>query len=206
MYISPCWPRIPALSLILAALLPGHAGAAPPSEPVSLERLYADFAFARHAKDFPPDRDTLRRCQRAKDQTCLRLYRKVVSARQQILARVSATGLRENLALIRQACLQADPPAKSLACSGAVMAWAYYRAPALDAQLLSEVQALDDALRAHLFNEDATWLGLRPAPQRWADYLQHAPIAWPTPEAKRIALANLHTPPPPPSWLQLPWR
>ena len=190
--------------IVLAATQVGAAE--PPSEPPALERIYADFALARHAKDFPPDRDALRRCQRAKDKTCLRLYRKVVSARQQILARVSAAGLRENLALIRQSCQQPEPPAKSFACSGAVMAWAYYREPALDAQLLVEVQALDDALRSHVFNEDDTWLGLRPAPQRWADYLQRAPIAWPTPEAKRIAIANLHTPPPPPTWLQLPWR
>lgn len=206
MQILSCWLRMLVVPLLFAALLPSHADAAPPRQALSPVRLYADFALARHAKDFPPDRDALRRCQRAKDAPCLRLYRKVLSARQQILARVSEPGLRENLALIRQFCRQAEEPASSLACSGAVMAWAFYRDPALDALLLAEVQALDDALRSHVFNEDDTWLGLRPAPQRWAAYLQHAPLAWATPEAKRIALANLHTPPPPPSWLSLPWR
>lgn len=170
-------------------------------EASQVENIFAQFSLADTGLNFPPTKEVLAGCKKAKEKGCLNTFKRAMNAKKLIAANVSEKKLIETLLVINRACHPANKPSNSLACNGALISLFFYKNSAFDSIILAALKNMSVQDRSFIFNSYFHWYGNRPDPKPWIDYIQSAPIEWTTSESKRITLEYFTTPVPPPYWL-----
>lgn len=167
-----------------------------------LKELFATLYLGDHGLDYPPSEATLQLCKSNKNESCLQVYDLVKSAAQKLVAMKSETALAATFDVIRRSCGSADENTANFICHGALMSFYFYSEIEYDSKILGFIETLPISTQSEIMNSGLAWLHNRPAPKRWLEYLNSAPIEWQFEGSKEQATAMLSNKIAPPLWAQ----
>lgn len=145
---------------------------------VVLKESFSGIYLSRYSKDYPFTKDVLGHCIKNKYEPCLKIYHRVVDAKNTIISSVSDESLEITLNIIESECMIKDDIEASINCHGGIMSLYFYNSPENDKYMLSRLKKYSEQLKILVFNNDYLWHYNRPDRDLWVKYIETADINW----------------------------
>ena len=159
-----------------------------------LEGAFLKLYSGISAKDFPRSNEVLSICKEKRVQKCLDLYKRVLTARRQILIESKEDVLNKIFNTIQENCKNdLENLIAYKICHGAVMPLVFYNTSALDMAVLNKAKQLTPSELGFLLSTThLSWIYNRINKEKWAELAQNEKIEWMTDESQEEFLEALN--------------
>lgn len=159
--------------------------------------IFSNLALAIGGLDFPHTREQLALCRKTDDESCLKTYRAVKTARKSLFSRPRQQARQMTFDTIRETCPkpQADLPTEST-CMGAVIALYFFSRPEDDLSIREFFDKLPPFVLEKVLSSGGAWLSNRENKPGWKEWVSKSPLSE---ESRKTFLIQLDMQPEPES-------